>query len=143
MDDSLKRQKGKCVLSKDWQHLLPSTLGTWEENLGFEVPPLVTLCTQQQFKKKKFTSLIKHAVYNEDQWTERETTIGILFYFLNFFGVCSSIKHAVYNEDPWTQKDTIIGKFSMSLNMHTATYKVEKMYLKQSKEKGHDHSQWS
>jgi hypothetical protein len=92
------------MLSKDGQHLLPSTLGTWEEILGFEVPPLVTLCTQQQFLFlflfKKFTSFIKHAVYNEDQRTERETTIGDLFLF---FLVCMCVfkhKHAVYDEHP-------------------------------------------
>jgi hypothetical protein len=44
---SLMRQTGKRMLSKDGQHLLPSTLGTWEEKLGFEVPPLVALCTQK------------------------------------------------------------------------------------------------
>jgi hypothetical protein len=45
---------GKRVLSKDGQHLLPSTLGTWEENLGFEVPPLLTLLyTTTHFVKKK------------------------------------------------------------------------------------------
>jgi hypothetical protein len=76
------------MLSKDGQHLLPSTLGTWEEILGFEVLPLVALCTQQQFLFlflfKNFTSFIKHAVYNEDQRTARETTIGSFIFYLFF-----------------------------------------------------------
>jgi hypothetical protein len=48
------------MLSKDGQHLLPSTLGTWEEILGFEVLPLVTLCTQQQFIYLFFNFKISH-----------------------------------------------------------------------------------
>jgi len=115
-DGQARAKQGRTAPASFNSGNLGRKFGLWSTAISHTVVHNNTFCS----KKNSHPSSSMQCTMKTNDWKGDHDWEFYLF-------ICVwSIKHAVYDEDPWTQKDTIIGKFSMSLNMHAASYDVLK-----------------